>query len=101
MGVWIWEPKESLVLATESGIAKSTLTGVMKTPQSLGFASKMTHPSDRRRVVVTITSSGARIMRKIFPRFNQIEMNATANLTKGEKTDLAHALCVILHTVER
>ena len=99
--LWIWGPKESHVLAAESGIAKSTLTGVMKTLQSLGFASKMAHSSDRRRVVVTITPSGARIMKKIFPRFNQIEVNATANLTKGEKTDLAHALRVILHTVER
>ena len=99
--LWVWGPKESHVLAAESGIAKSTLTGVMKTLQNLGFASRMSHPSDRRRVVVTITSSGARIMRKIFPRFNQIEVNATADLTKGEKTDLAHALRVILHTVER
>ena len=61
----------------------------------------MTHLSDRRRVVVRITSSGVRIMKKIFPRFNQIEVNATADLTKEEKTDLAHALRVILHTVER
>jgi len=99
--LWVWGPKESHSLAAESGIAKSTLTGVVKTLQSLGFASKMTHPSDRRRVVVRITSSGARIMKKIFPRFNQIEVNATADLTKEEKTDLAHALRVILHTVER
>jgi len=98
--LWVWGPKESHVLAAESGIAKSTLTGVMKTLESLGFASKMRHSSDRRRVVITITSSGARIMKKIFPRFNQIEVNATADLTKREKTDLAHALRVILHTVE-
>ena len=98
--LWVWGPKESHSLAAESGIAKSTLTGVMNTLQSLGFASKMMHPSDRRRVVVTISSSGTRIMKKIFPLFNQIEVNATANLTKGEKTDLAHALRVILHTVE-
>ena len=99
--LWVWGPKESHSLAAESGIAKSTLTGVMNTLQSLGFASKMMHPKDRRRVVVTITSSGTRIMKKIFPRFNQIEVNAIAHLTKVEKTDLAHALRVILHTVER
>ena len=89
------------MLAAESGIAKSTLTGVMKTLQSLGFASKMMHPRDRRRVVITITSNGTRIMKKIFPRFNQIEVNATGDLTKGEKTDLAHALRVILHAAEQ
>ena len=99
--LWVWGPKESHSLAAESGIAKSTLTGVMKTLQSLGFASKMMHPNDRRRVVITITRSGTRVMKKIFPRFNQIEVNATTDLTKGEKTDLAHALRVILHTVER
>ena len=98
--LWVWGPKESHSLAAESGIAKSTLTGVMKTLQSLGFASKMMHPSDRRRVVITITSSGVRIMKKIFPCFNQIEVNATADLTRREKTDLAHSLGVILHTVE-
>ena len=29
--LWVWGPKESYALAEESGISKSTLTGVVKT----------------------------------------------------------------------
>ena len=36
--LWVWGPKESYALAEESGISKSTLTGVVKTLERLGLA---------------------------------------------------------------
>ena len=99
--LWVLGAKQSHELAAESGIAKSTLTGVMKTLLTLGFVTKTPIPGDRRRVVANITRKGARTMKQIFPLFNQIEAHATADLTERERTDVARALRVILHTVEQ
>ena len=99
--LWVLGAKQSHELAAESGIAKSTLTGVMKTLLTLGFVTKTPIPGDRRRVVANITRKGTRTMKQIFPLFNQIEAHATADLTERERTDLARALGVILHTVEQ
>ena len=58
--LWVWGPKESNVLAEESGISKSTLTGVVKTLEGLGFAARRPHAADGRRVLVEATDKRAR-----------------------------------------
>ena len=55
--LWVWGPRESHVLAEESGISKSTLTGVVKTLEGLGFAARRPHAADGRRVLVEATEA--------------------------------------------
>ena len=97
--LWVWGPKESHALAEESGISKSTLTGVVKTLERLGFATRRPHAADGRRVLVQATELGTSTMREILPRFNCLEGEVTRNLSAQEKEDLARALRVMLHSV--
>ena len=97
--LWVWGPKESHALAEESGISKSTLTGVVKTLERLGFATRRPHAADGRRVLVEATERGTSTMREIFPRFNSLEGDVTRDLSAQEKEGLARALRVMLHTV--
>ena len=97
--LWVWGPKESHDLAEESGISKSTLTGVVKTLERLGFAIRRPHAADGRRVLVQATELGISTMCEIFPRFNSLEGKVTRDLSSKEKEDLARALRVMLHTV--
>ena len=99
--LWVWGPMESRALAEESGISKSTLTGVVKTLERLGFASRKPHAMDGRRVFVQATREGISAMRTIFPHFNEIEATVTRDLSAGEKEDLARMLRIMLHTLER
>ena len=99
--LWVWGPKESQALAEESGTSKSTLTGVVKTLERLGFAARKPHAMDGRRVSVQATRKGISTMRKIFPRFNNIEAMVTWDLSSREKESLARLLRIMLHTVER
>ena len=98
--LWVWGPKESHALAEESGISKSTLTGVVKTLERLGFAKRRPHAADGRRVLVQATDLGTSTMREIFPRFNALEGEVTRRLSAGEKEDLARVLRIMLDTVE-
>ena len=98
--LWVWGPKESYALAEESGISKSTLTGVVKTLERLGLAARQPHASDGRRVLVRATRRGMAAMRRIFPRFNEIEALVTRDLSSGEKENLARTLRIMLHSVE-
>ena len=98
--LWVWGPKESYALAEESGISKSTLTGVVKTLERLGLAARKPHAVDGRRVLVRATRKGISTMRKIFPRFNEVEALVTRDLSAEEKENLARSLRVMLHSVE-
>ena len=98
--LWVWGPRESHALAEESGISKSTLTGVVKTLEGLGFAARRPHAADGRRVLVEATDKGLAAVREIFPRFNALEGKITRDLSTEEKEELARALRIMLHTVE-
>ena len=97
--LWVWGPKESYELAEESGISKSTLTGVVKTLERLGFARRRPHAADGRRVLVQATDLGISTMCEIFPRFNVLEGEVTRDLSVPEKEELARSLRVMLHCV--
>ena len=98
--LWVWGPKESYALAEESGISKSTLTGVVKTLERLGLAVRKPHAADGRRVLVQTTRKGISTMRRIFPRFNEVEALVTRDLSVEEKENLARSLRVMLHSVD-
>ena len=98
--LWVWGPKESYARAEESGISKSTLTGVVKTLEGLGLAARTPHAADGRRVLVRATRKGIATMRRIFPRFSEIEALVTGDLSSQEKESLARSLRVMLHSVE-
>ena len=98
--LWVWGPKESRALAEESGISKSTLTGVVKTLERLGLVARVPHVSDGRKVLVRATRKGAATMRSVFPRFNEMEALVTRNLSPDEKETMARSLRIMLHSVE-
>lgn len=98
--VWIWGEIETRHVAAEAGISKGTLTGVMGTLQSRGLVRRRTHPDDARRVLLSLTPKGARLMKELFPRFNEQERYVTATLSLDEADALARALRKVVAQVE-
>ena len=47
--LWIWGPQETAHVASEAGVTKGTLTGVVKTLQARKFVRRLPHKDDRRR----------------------------------------------------
>ncbi len=96
--VWVWEEIETRHAASEAGISKSTLTGVVSTLQSRGLVSRRPYPADGRRVLLSLTSRATELMRELFPEFNRQEAWAVASLTPHEVEVLTEALRkIVLH----
>ena len=98
--VWIWGDIETRHVAAEAGISKGTLTGVIGTLEKRGLLKRRTHPDDARRVLVSLTPKGRKLMAVLFPKFNAEESHVTASLTGPEKATLARTLRKVALQVE-
>lgn len=98
--VWIWGDIETRHVAEEAGISKGTLTGVANTLEGRRLLRRRTHPDDARRVLLSLTPQGRRMMDKLFPEFNAEEAHVIAGLTAAERDVLTKALRKIVVHVE-
>jgi DNA-binding MarR family transcriptional regulator len=98
--VWIWEEIEARHVASEAGISKGTLTGVLTTLEGRGLLLRRTHPDDARRVLVTLTDRGHSLMGELFPEFNAQEAAVTAPLESQERLRLADMLRTIVRGLD-
>lgn len=93
---WIWEPVETRTIATEGGFSKATLSGVLSTLESRGLTTREKSTVDGRLVLVRLTPSGRRLMKRLFPAFNREERWLADALPAGsgtEAADLLRLLC--------
>jgi MarR family transcriptional regulator, organic hydroperoxide resistance regulator len=98
--VWIWEDIEARHVAAEAGISKGTLTGVATTLERRGLLRRRTHPDDARRVLISLTPAGKRLMTGLFPLFNEQEVRVVAPLTERETQVLTTALRKVVMGLE-
>lgn len=98
--IWIWDEIETRHVAEEAGIAKGTLTGVVKTLEARNLVRRTVHPGDARRVLLALTPAGQRLMTTLFPLFNGEEAAVTAALGTGGRGDLAHLLRTVTLDLE-
>ncbi|WP_113702256.1 MarR family winged helix-turn-helix transcriptional regulator [Nonomuraea lactucae] len=98
--VWVWGESESRHVAEEAGISKGTLTGVSRTLESRGLMRRAVHPSDGRRVLLSLTDEGEALMERLFPEFNAEETFVTAQLSDEECRRIAEGLRRVVLQVE-
>jgi len=99
--VWIWDDIEARHVAAEAGISKGTLTGVASTLERRGLLTRRTHPDDARRVLISLTAAGRRLMVELFPLFNAQEALVVAPLNAREVQVLTGALRKMIMGLER
>src|SRR3954447_20891126 len=71
--VSVWQEIETRHVASEAGISKSTLTGVVATLHRRGLIRRRVHPADARRVLLTPTETGSELVSHLLPRINAEE----------------------------
>jgi DNA-binding MarR family transcriptional regulator len=96
----VWGEMDARSLAAEAGVTAATLTGVMKTLETRQLLERRSDSTDGRRVVVSITAKGRKIVDEVMPAFNRHERLVTQALTDEELDDLARNLRAILRTVD-
>jgi MarR family transcriptional regulator, organic hydroperoxide resistance regulator len=98
--VWIWQEIETRHVAAEAGISKGTLTGVAGTLEKRGLVARRAHPDDGRRVLLSLTAPGLKLMADLFPQFNKQEALVVESLNADEVRVLANALRKIVVDLE-
>ena len=99
--IWIWGEIESRHVAAEAGVSKGTLTGVQKTLQAKGLVERTVHPGDARRVLLSLTDEGERLMVALFPEFNGVEAWMTTGLSAADKVELTRGLRALVKRAEQ
>ncbi len=82
---WIWESAETRMIAEESGVSKATLSGVLSTLEGRGLVTRTRGEHDGRLVIVELTPSGKRLMKKLFPKFNEQEQHVTRLIPPAQR----------------
>ncbi len=96
--VWVWDDIETRHAASEAGISKSTLTGVVSTLAGRGLILRRPHPGDARRVLLSLTPPAQALMTDLLPKVNAQEAGVLGQLTAAEREVLSGALRkVVLH----
>ncbi len=90
--LWVWDEMETARLAEECSLAKGTLTGMLTTLEKQQLVTRQKLDSDKRRVMVSLTAEGLRVIDELFPKFNSFEGDMTAGLSVEEKRELARLL---------
>jgi DNA-binding MarR family transcriptional regulator len=96
----VWGEMDARSLASEAGVTAATLTGVMKTLEARQMLKRRSDRSDGRRVMVSVTAKGRKVVDDIMPKFNRHEALVTQALNDDELDDLARFLRVVLRTVD-
>jgi MarR family transcriptional regulator, organic hydroperoxide resistance regulator len=97
--LWIWGAQETAHVASEAGVTKGTLTGVVKTLQTRKFVRRLPHKDDRRRVSIELTAAGERCIVGLFPKFNAHEREAVGSLSVAEQRELARLLRKVTQSI--
>ena len=99
--VWIWEPIETRQIAEEGGFSKATLTGVLSTLENRKLAIRKKSEEDGRLVLVELTPAGRKLMKELFPEFNQQEQFVASAVAGAEQDAVAEALRHITSNIEQ
>jgi len=99
--VWVWGEVESRHVAAAAGLSKGTLTGVQNTLLGKGHLQRRVHPSDARRVLLSLTDDGQRLMEQLFPEFNGAEAWLTTGMGEQEQRDVARGLRTLVKRTEQ
>ena len=97
--LWIWGAQETGHVAEEAGVTKGTLTGVIKTLLNQRLIKRTPHRDDKRRVSISLSARGRRVISELFPAFNEHERAAVSVLTPSEQRELARLLRKVTHHI--
>jgi DNA-binding MarR family transcriptional regulator len=97
--LWVWGELGANAFADAVGISRPTATGVLRTLEGRGWATRRKDPGDGRGVLVSLTREGRTKIEQLFPRFNAEEATVAGALSAAEQDELARLLRTVARSV--
>jgi DNA-binding MarR family transcriptional regulator len=79
------EPLPSHVIADRLLVSTASMTSLLDTLERRGFAARLPHPNDRRKILVEITDDGRRVVDRMLPVVHAADTEAFSGLTETER----------------
>jgi len=97
--LWVWGELGANAFADAVGISRPTATGVLRTLEGRGWATRRKDPADGRGILVSLTREGRTKIQHLFPRFNAEEAAIAGSLSPEEQDQLASFLRTVARSV--
>ena len=65
-----------------------------------GLVKRRVHPDDARRVLLSLSAKGQKLMAEVFPEFNAVEAHVTATLAEKDMLAMARSLRAVVKQAE-
>jgi len=76
-------------------ITTASMTSLLDTLQRRGLVQRTPDVKDRRRVVVTITAEGSRVIRRLLPEMMALQDEVAAALSPADRAELVRMLSTL------
>jgi DNA-binding MarR family transcriptional regulator len=86
------EPLTPTQVSARLTVTSATVTGLLDTLESRGFARRRPHPADRRSILVEITEDGRQLLDDLVPGLIEHEKRWAAALTASRREQLLRLL---------
>jgi DNA-binding MarR family transcriptional regulator len=83
------------VIADRLIITTASMSSLLDTLERRGLVQRKPDAGDRRRVVVTITAEGRRVIRRLLPDMIALQDEVAAQLSPAERTELVRLLGIL------
>jgi DNA-binding MarR family transcriptional regulator len=93
--VWVWKNPEARQVASETGLAKATLSGVLNTLESNKLISRKQSKQDKRIILVSLTAKGQKLIEKLLPEVADSAKTLSQHVGKENLRDLANFLAAL------
>lgn len=95
------EPASPTFIGDILHISKQQMTSITERLVDAGFVTRATDPSDRRRLLLSLTDDGARVLDDQNDVVRRKFIESLAGLTDAEQDELASSIRTISHYVEK
>ena len=95
------EPASPQFIGNILHISKQQMTSITERLVDAGFVTRATDPSDRRRLLLSLTDDGARVLDDQNDVVRRKFIESLAGLTDAEQDELASSIRTISHYVEK
>jgi DNA-binding MarR family transcriptional regulator len=99
--LWLDGELETRHLADKTGVAKSTLSGILNMLEKRELVRRRVNEAERRLVLVDLTEAGAERLRALVPKCSSEEAHIASGLTTDQLRAATLAMRVILATIRQ
>ena len=93
-------PLSPTTIAERLLVTTASMTSLLDTLERRGLVTRTPDPDDRRKILVTLTGNGKRVVDQFLPQVVALQTSLMADLTEPQRQQLLESLATICKTID-